>query len=156
MGFGVDLGTCGRMGKYVNLNNIIGTGESMYIPATESHLHGQSHGGCDPFRQGCTNRPGNAGHPLLVDLGVIPDIAFCRENIHFILVYNSEKQKTMAQYESRERISASLYQRAQSEMCLFKVNSLEGFILKKAYTYAKTYFEKNCDEILGCEGCALS
>lgn len=79
---------------------------------------------------------------MLIDLGIIPDFNFARENICYILVYNQQKNQGLGQSKSREEIYSYMGERAKKEICLWDIDHFENYILKEAHTYSCETFQK--------------
>lgn len=77
---------------------------------------------------------------MLIELGVITGFQFSRDNINYILVYNSDKQAKCPKSESREKGFSYIMNLAQKEEKLFDVEVLEGYLLHEAHTYTKELF----------------
>lgn len=80
---------------------------------------------------------------MLIEMGIIPDFEFCRKNIRYILVYNSEKYGVIPQSEGRDMNFNYILQLSETEERLFGINKLEQYLFYKTHTYSKPLFEQN-------------
>lgn len=80
---------------------------------------------------------------MLLDEKIIPDIQFVRDNINYILVYNSNKYGKVANYPARESIYRYTFERAEEEEKLFDIDKFEQYLFKATHTYTPSLFEKN-------------
>ncbi len=80
---------------------------------------------------------------MLIELGIIPNFHFARENINYILVYNSNNYSKVPESESREANFSYILKLAQEESRLFGVEKLEKYLVRETHTYTKELFEKN-------------
>lgn len=79
---------------------------------------------------------------MLLDEKIIPDIQFVRDNINYILVYNSNKYGKVANYPARESIYRYTFERAEEEEKLFDIDKFEQYLFKATHTYTPSLFEK--------------
>lgn len=79
---------------------------------------------------------------MLLELKIIPDFQFVRENVNYILVYNSENYTTPQYSEALKENYAYIQQRAKTEKKLFEVEKLETYLLKETHTYDKETFKQ--------------
>lgn len=70
-------------------------------------------------------------------------IQFVRDNINYILVYNSNKYGKVANYPARESIYRYTFERAEEEEKLFDIDKFEQYLFKATHTYTPSLFEKN-------------
>lgn len=80
---------------------------------------------------------------MLLDEKIIPDIQFVRDNINYILVYNSNKYGKMANSPARESIYRYTFERAEEEEKLFDIDKFEQYLFKATHTYTPSLFKKN-------------
>lgn len=79
---------------------------------------------------------------MLLELGVIPDFQYVRDNLNYILVYNSEKYPQVQKSESRGENYSYILNLAKTEKRLFEIDKFEGYLFKKTHTYDKVEFAK--------------
>jgi hypothetical protein len=77
---------------------------------------------------------------MLLELGIIPDLDFARENISYILVYNSDKYPKIQNSESRKENYSYFMRIAKTEEKLFEIEKFEKYLLKETHTYSKELF----------------
>lgn len=79
---------------------------------------------------------------MLIDLKIVPDFDFVRNNISYILV--CKKDRFSAQESpSRAAIYAHTQNCAKSETILFDLEKLKSFLLSEVHTYSPEEFEQN-------------
>lgn len=78
---------------------------------------------------------------MLIDLNIIPDFKFIRENINYILVYNSEKHPLAQKSENLHNNYSYIFKLAQTEEKLFDIDKFEKFLFKETHTYNKELFK---------------
>jgi len=78
---------------------------------------------------------------MLIELGVVPDFQYIRDNFNYILVYNSEKCPQIQKSESRSENYSYILNLAKTEKRLFEIDKFEGYLFKKTHTYDKEEFE---------------
>lgn len=79
---------------------------------------------------------------MVLDLGIVSDLDFFRNNGQYILVYNSKKYGKVSQSQSRDAINDYFFRLAQEEERLFGIEKLEQYLFKETHTYSKEKFEK--------------
>ena len=79
---------------------------------------------------------------ILVDLDII-DLTFLRKNGVYILVYNAEKHPEIQESHSRNCFGEYISERAKTEVRLFGIENLEGYLFHETHTYTEKEFEKN-------------
>lgn len=77
---------------------------------------------------------------MLVDLKIIPDFEFARQNFHYILVYNDEKNQGLSKSQSRDEFRDYMERRAQEEIRYWDVDLFERYLYKSTHTYTKEKF----------------
>ncbi len=77
---------------------------------------------------------------MLLELGIIPNLDFARENISYILVYNSDKYPKIPKSESREENYSYIMRIANTEERLFEIEKFEKYLFKETHTYSKELF----------------
>ncbi len=80
---------------------------------------------------------------MLLEMGIIPDYEFSRENIEYILVYNQEKYGAVQKSASRDKNYLYFLDRAQMEETLFGVERFKNFLLCNTHTYTGEMFLDN-------------
>lgn len=90
---------------------------------------------------------------ILIELGIIPDWQFVRDNVCYILVYNSDKYSRVPKPEHLGANYSYVYRMAQQEERLFGVEKFEGYLLKEAHTYTKELFRKEFIECMENQEC---
>lgn len=80
---------------------------------------------------------------MLMEWNIIPGLAFSRENVTYILVYNGERYGNIQFSKAREENYNYLMNLAQQEERLFGIEKFEGYLFKETHTYTKGLFEKN-------------
>lgn len=94
---------------------------------------------------------------MLIELGVIPDFQYVRDNLNYILVYNSEKYPQIQKSESRSENYSYILNLAKTEKRLFEIDKFEGYLFKKTHTYDKDEFsEKFIEPMEKQEGLVVS
>lgn len=79
---------------------------------------------------------------MLLDEKIIPDIQFVRDNINYILVYNSNKYGKIANSPARESIYRYTFERAEEEEKLFDIDKFEQYLFRETHTYTPSLFKK--------------
>ena len=80
---------------------------------------------------------------MLIELGIIPDLEFARQEFEYILVYSSEKYGKIPQSDGRDINYSFVMKRAEMEEKLFGIEKLELYIFHETHTYTKKLFETN-------------
>ena len=80
---------------------------------------------------------------MLMEWGIIPDINYIRENIEYILVYNSDKYGKDQEAPARERTYSYIMGLAEQEERLFDIDKLEKYLFRHTHTYTKAQFEES-------------
>lgn len=80
---------------------------------------------------------------MLMEWGIIPDINYIRENIEYILVYNSDKYGKDQEAPARERTYSYIMGLAEQEERLFDIDKLEKYLFRQTHTYTKAQFEES-------------
>lgn len=80
---------------------------------------------------------------MLIDMGIVESLDYSRNNINYILVYNSDKYSKVQKSESRDKNFAYFLELAEQEERLFDVDKFEGYLFNETHTYSKELFEKN-------------
>lgn len=75
-------------------------------------------------------------------LEILSSYEFIRQNIQYILVYNSAKHGKLAYSDSRNATYNYIMERAQVEEKLFDIDKLQDFLFKETHTYSKEQFEQ--------------
>lgn len=78
---------------------------------------------------------------MLMEWGIIPNFDFIRENINYILVYNSKKYEKIPESPAREQNYAYIRGLAGQEKKLFEVDKFEKYLFNETHTYTKKLFE---------------
>ncbi|MBQ8800504.1 MAG: hypothetical protein IJZ55_13185 [Lachnospiraceae bacterium] len=79
---------------------------------------------------------------MLIELGAITGYQFSRDNIDYILVYNSDKYSKCQESASREKNFSYIMSLAQKEEKLFDLELLEGYLFHEVHTYTKEMFQE--------------
>lgn len=79
---------------------------------------------------------------MLVEMGIIPNFQFVRDNVRYILVYNSDKYRKIQKSLNRDKINNYSLERAKKEEKLFEIDKLEGYLFEETHTYTKQLFEE--------------
>lgn len=79
---------------------------------------------------------------MLMELEIIRDFHFARNNINYILVYNGDKSGKIQKSTAQQVIYAYGMERAKKEEVLFDIDKLEKYLLKETHTYTKENFQK--------------
>lgn len=79
---------------------------------------------------------------MLVELGLIPNLDFARNNINYILVYNEEKTSKCPPSESRDITYGYFGKLAQTEKRLFDIDKFEKYLFHETHTYTKELFQE--------------
>lgn len=80
---------------------------------------------------------------MLMELGIIPDIDFIRENINYILVYNPNKADKIHKSSGRTANYSYIFNLAEQEEKLFEIEKFEKYLFNETHTYTPDLFEKN-------------
>ena len=80
---------------------------------------------------------------MLMELDIVPNFEFVRQNVQYILVYNSEKYGKIPQSKGREINYNYILERAEQEEKLFKIEKLEQYLFNETHTYTQKLFAKN-------------
>lgn len=80
---------------------------------------------------------------MLIELGIIPDIGFIRDNINYILVYNSNKTDKIQTSTGRIANYSYIFNLAEQEEKLFGIEKFEKYLFNGTHTYTSNLFEKN-------------
>ena len=78
---------------------------------------------------------------MLLELGIIPDFDYVREHINYIVVCHKERFITQ-KAPSLAAIQAHVQNRAKSEIVLFELAKLKGYLLAEVHTYSPKEFEE--------------
>jgi len=78
---------------------------------------------------------------LLWEQKLIPDFEFARENINYILVYNSEGFDKTQESPAREATYNYFEQLAKQEKRLFEIDKFEKYLFNETHTYTKELFK---------------
>ena len=79
---------------------------------------------------------------MLVELEIIPNFDFARNNINYILVYNEGKKLPCIESESRNLIYDHHENLAKKEKKLFDVDKFEEYLFHETHTYTKVLFKE--------------
>jgi hypothetical protein len=79
---------------------------------------------------------------ILIELGVVPNFQYVRDNFNYILVYNSEKYPKIQKSEGRSENYDYILNLAKTEKRLFEIDKFEGYLFKKTHTYNKIEFSE--------------
>lgn len=85
---------------------------------------------------------------MSIQMKFIKDYEFVRNNVHYILVYNSAKYGKNEKSESLSKINDYTLRRAKTEKKLFDVKNFEGYLLKETHTYSAEEFEEKFVKII--------
>lgn len=77
---------------------------------------------------------------MLIDIGIVKDFQYIRDNFNYILVYNDEKNKKIQKSESRDLIYCNIMERAKQEEKILDIGKLEGYLFKETHTFTKKQF----------------
>lgn len=80
---------------------------------------------------------------MLIELKIIPDFEFARQNITYILVYNEGKHSKIQQSQGRNQNMNYLLRLSGKENRMFDIYKLEDYLLKETHTYTKDLFNTN-------------
>lgn len=75
---------------------------------------------------------------LFIELNIIKDFNFSRNNIGYILVFNDDKAYHKS--KSRKNIYSHIFSKANEEEKLFDIEKFEGYLFKETHTYTKEDF----------------
>ena len=79
---------------------------------------------------------------MLLELEIIENLDFSRENIYYILVYNSDKKAKIPETQSMRKNTGYLYGLAKTEKRLFDIRKFEKLLFKEAHTYTIELFKE--------------
>lgn len=85
---------------------------------------------------------------MLIQMEFVPSFQFVRDNVGYILVYNSEKYGKNEKPKSLSEINDYTLRRAKTEKKLFDVKNFEGYLLKETHTYSAEEFEEKFVKII--------
>ena len=77
---------------------------------------------------------------ILLEMGIIPDYEFSRENIEYILVYSQHKYGAAQKSPSRDKNYSYFLDRAQMEETLFGVERFKNFLFCNTHTFTGEMF----------------
>lgn len=80
---------------------------------------------------------------ILLEWKIIPDFDFIRNNISYILVYNSTSNEKIAESQGRDQNYSYFQRLAEVEEKLFEVDKMEQYLFSETHTYTKSLFEEN-------------
>ena len=78
---------------------------------------------------------------MLIEWGIIPDFEFVRQNIRYILVYNSKHNAEIPDSPERERNYSYFLGLAEEEEKLFGIDKFEKYLFDETHTYTKNLFQ---------------
>lgn len=78
---------------------------------------------------------------MLVDIGIVDNFEYIRNNFYYILVYNDQKNNKASKTEGLNMIYFNIQQRAQQEVKILGIGKLDGYLFKETHTYNKSQFE---------------
>lgn len=78
---------------------------------------------------------------MLIELDIIPDLDFARDNINYILVYNSDKYGKIPKSQGRDENYTYFLDRAEVESILFDISSFKKYLFKDVHTYSRELFK---------------
>ena len=78
---------------------------------------------------------------VLIELGLIPNLDFARNNINYILVYNSEKHDKVHSSQERDKNYTYILKRANKKKTLFGISNFKQYLFKNVHTYSKEDFQ---------------
>lgn len=79
---------------------------------------------------------------MLIELEIIPNFQFSRDNIQYILVYNSDKYPKVQESKNRSANYSYIQKLSQKEERLFEIEKFEKYLFKETHTYTKDIFQK--------------
>lgn len=79
---------------------------------------------------------------MLIDMGIVKDVQYVRENFNYILVYNDEKNKKIQSSESRDLIYSNIMERAKQEEKILNIGKLEGYLFRETHTFTPKQFDE--------------
>lgn len=79
---------------------------------------------------------------MLLESNIIPNFDFSRENIDYILVYNSDKYGKDQEVPARVQTYSYIMGLAEQEERLFDIDKFEKYLFRKTHTYTKAQFEE--------------
>ena len=78
---------------------------------------------------------------MLMDLRIISDFEFIRENVNYILVYNEGKYSKIQNSPARNQNYDYLLNLAQQEERLFDIDDFENYLFNETHTYTERLFD---------------
>lgn len=90
---------------------------------------------------------------ILIELKIIPDIEYVRENIDYILVYNEEKYGKIPNSEARNTNYNYIMRLAKQEKKLFDIDKFEKYLFNETHTYTEEVFQNNFVKVKESEEC---
>ena len=82
---------------------------------------------------------------MMIETGMIPDFAYARTQMSYILVYNKEiilQEKREKEQTSKDRMHRHMEEKADEIFCLFGLEKLREYLFEDTQTYTKEQFEK--------------
>lgn len=82
---------------------------------------------------------------MLIETGIIPDFAYARCRMSYILVYNREvilRDRGETSFSSRMKIHRHMEHKSDEIFCLFDLEKFKGYLLEDTKTYTKEQFEE--------------
>ena len=77
---------------------------------------------------------------MLIELDIIPDLNFARNNINYILVYNSDHYDKIPKSQGRDTYYTYFLDRADVELILFDISNFKRYLFKDVHTYSSEMF----------------
>lgn len=79
---------------------------------------------------------------MLLEWGIIPGFDFIRNNVTYILVYNSKRYHRVQPSPAREETYKHFMMLADEEEQLFDIDKFEDYLFERTHTYTKEQFER--------------
>ena len=76
-----------------------------------------------------------------MDLRIISDFEFVRENVNYILVYNEGKYSKIQHSPARNQNYDYLMNLAHQEERLFYIDDFENYLFNETHTYTESLFD---------------
>ena len=78
---------------------------------------------------------------MLLELNIMPDMNFVRQNVKYILVCKEDPSVAVQKSPHQEKFKAYMEDRSQSEVVRFELKKLRDYLLAEVHTYSPDEFE---------------
>lgn len=78
---------------------------------------------------------------MLLELNIMPDMNFVRQNVRYILVCKEEQSATAQKSLHQEKFKSYMEARSKDEVVRFELKKLRDYLLAEVHTYSPEEFE---------------